>query len=149
MTAAKGSSVIVNPRPVLMLMSSRHVGLARARSPDHQLHGQYSCPRLSREETLLTWLSSFSCRSFMVSSSKALLKKKHENKACKENILIKPCQSHLFHVSSPLGYLEPINSTLGKAQVSRCCPHWLQEDMPSLMPHIVHRGPEETEIPKG
>lgn len=56
-------------------------------SQDYLHHGQYNCPLISiRRETpdLLTWLSSFSCRSFMVSSSKALFKKKWGKKHVKK-----------------------------------------------------------------
>ena len=69
------------------------------------------------------------------------LKKKWKKKACKEKILLKLCRFHLFHVSTPLGCLEPIDSLLGKASIPRCYPHWLQEDLTSLMPHLLHRGP--------
>ena len=79
MTDAKESSVTINPRPVLMLMSSKCFGLAVATVRPTSFLVRISCPHLSEEETLLTWLSSFSCLSFMVSSSKALLKKKHES----------------------------------------------------------------------
>lgn len=98
MTDAKESLVTISPRPVLTLISSKRLALLQPQSgPISSFLHQISCPHLSEEEPLLTWLSSFNCLSFMVSSSKALLR---NMKALREKILFKTPSVLSFRVAN-------------------------------------------------